>query len=127
MLCPNCTIPARKPIERERSIPERTNKDVYKRQVVLEHFPRDVEAQVLGIDEAPHKAEMVGQQVGALVHDQHAAGIKLEPLLILFGVVVVGGVGRDKQQGVIGGSALGAAVDDLSLIHILMFLRRFSS
>ena len=80
---------------------------------MLEHLPGDVQGQILGIHQALYKAEAVRQQIGALVHDKHTAGVKLQALLILPGVVVHGGVGGDEQQGRVGGSALGGGADDL--------------
>ena len=41
------------------------------------------------IHKALHKAEVVGQKVGTFFHDEHAAGIQLQALFILFAVIVV--------------------------------------
>ena len=68
---------------------------------MLQHFPGDVQRQVLGIHQPGYEAEMVRQQIGALVHDQHAAGIQLQPLLIFAGVVIIGGRAGDEQQGIV--------------------------
>ena len=80
--------------------------------VVLQDLPADVQGEVGGVHHALHKAEAVGQQVGALVHDHHAGGVELQALLILPGVEVIGGLGGDIQHGLVGHSALGAGVDD---------------
>ena len=37
--------------------------------VVLQHLPGDVQAEILGIHQSSDEAEIIGQQVGALVHD----------------------------------------------------------
>ena len=55
---------------------------------------------------------MVRQKVGAFFHDEHAAGIELQALFVVAGVVVVGRAAGHEQQGVVGGGALGAAHDD---------------
>ena len=79
-------------------------------RVVLEQLPGDVQGEVLGVHHAPDKAEVVRQQVGALVHDEHAGGVELQSLLVLPGVEVVGGVGGDIEHGLVGDGALGADV-----------------
>ena len=58
--------------------------------VMLEHLTGDVQAQVLGIHNALDEAEVLRQQVLAVLHDQHAGGVELQPLLVLLGVEVVG-------------------------------------
>ena len=55
---------------------------------------------------------MVRQKVGAFFHDEHAAGIELQALFVVAGVVVVRRAAGHEQQGVVGGGALGAAHDD---------------
>ena len=100
--------------------------------VMLQNFTADVQGEIGGIHNALHKAEAVGQQVGALVHDHHAGGVELQALLILPGVEVIGGLGGDIQHGLIGHGALGAGVDDgqgvlpvveLLLVEGVIFLR----
>ena len=78
---------------------------------MLEQLPGDVQREVGGIHNALYKAEAVGQQVGALVHDEHAGGVELEALFILPGVKVVGGGGGDEEQGLEGHGALGGGGD----------------
>ena len=78
---------------------------------VLEHLPADVQGEILGVHHAPDKAEVVREQVGTLVHDEHAGAVKLKPFLILPGIEVVGGVGGDIEHGLVGDGALGAGVD----------------
>ena len=80
--------------------------------VLLQGLAADVQAQVLAVHDALDEAEIVGQQVGALVHDEHARSIEGQALLILLGVKIVGAVRGDKEQGVVVGGALGAADDD---------------
>ena len=50
---------------------------------------------------------MVGQKVGAFFHNQHAAGIQLQALFILFAVIVVRRARGNEQKRVVGGGALG--------------------
>ena len=84
--------------------------------VVLEHLARDVEREVLRVDKALHKAEVIGQQVGALLHDQNAGSVELQTLFIVAGVVVHRRLGRDEQQRVVGRGALGRRVDHLERV-----------
>ena len=100
--------------------------------VMLQHLTADVEGKILAVHQTPHKAEIIGQQVGALFHDKNAAGIKLQALFVAGGVVIHCGMCRNKQQGVKGGAALGAGVDhqrrilviiELSLVEVVVFLR----
>ena len=85
--------------------------DQFQLPVVLEHLTGDVQRQVLRIDKPLDKAEIVRQQFGALLHNQDAAGVKLQALLIVFGIEIIRHPGRDKEQGMVGGSALGAGID----------------
>ena len=78
---------------------------------MLEHLAGDVKAQVLGIHQPLYKAEAVGKEIGALFHNEDAAGVELEALFIIPAVVVVGGAGGDEEQGVVGGGPFGAAAD----------------
>ena len=100
---------------------------------VLEHLTGDVEGEVLGVHHALDKAEVLGQQIGALVHDEHAGGVELEALLVLPGVEVIGGVGRDIEHGLVLHRALGGHVHHaqgilpvavLLLIKLVVLLRR---
>ena len=79
---------------------------------VLQNLPADVQGEVGGVHHALDKAEVVGEQVGALVHDEHPGGVELKAFLILPGVEVVGGLLRDVEHGLIGDRPLGAGVDD---------------
>lgn len=99
---------------------------------VLEHLTGDVEGEVLGVHHALDKAEVLGQQIGALVHDEHAGGVELEALLVLPGVEVIGGVGRDIEHGLVLHRALGGHVHHaqgilpvavLLLIELVVLLR----
>ena len=87
--------------------------------VLLQHLTADVQAQVLTVHDALDEAEVVGQQVGALFHDQHAGSVQGQTLLVLLGVEVVGAVAGHEQQGVVVGSALGAAHDDPGRVGIV--------
>ena len=80
--------------------------------VMLQKLPGDVEAQVRGIHHAPDKAEVLRQQVRALIHDEHAIGVELQALLIVLGIVVHGGGAGEEEQRLIGDGALGGNGDD---------------
>ena len=79
--------------------------------VVLEDLTADVQREVGGVHHALDKAEVVGQQVGTLVHDEHTGGVELQSLLVLPGIEVIGRLLGDIQHGLIGHRALGAGVD----------------
>ena len=89
---------------------------------MLEHLTGDVQRQVLGIHQALDKAVAVRQQVGAFLHDEHAAGVELQPLFVLPGVVVHGSGLGDEQQGRVSGGALGGGADHLQgLLPVVEF------
>ena len=89
---------------------------------MLQQLPGDVQAEVRRVHHAPDEAEVFRQQVGALVHDEHAVGVQLEALLILLGVVVKGGGAGDEQQRLVGDGALGGHGDDLLGIGVVVEL-----
>ena len=78
---------------------------------MLEHLTADVEAQVGGVHHAPDEAEVVGHQVLAVLHDHDAGGVELQALLVVLGVEVIGGLGGDVEQGLVGDGALDADRD----------------
>ena len=80
--------------------------DKAKLAVVLQHLAADIQREVGRIHKPLHKAEMVGQKVGAFFHDEHAAGIELQALFIFFAVIVVRCAGGDEQKRAVGGRAL---------------------
>ena len=90
--------------------------------VLLQHLTADVQAQVLAVHDALDEAEVIGQQVGALFHDEHAGGIECQTLFVVFGVEVVGAVAGHEQQGVVVRGALGAADDDAGGVGIVVEL-----
>ena len=79
--------------------------------ILLQGFTGDVQRQVGGIHQPLDKAEIVGQQIGAFVHDQHAVGIKLQTLFKLLGVIVIRRVRRDIQQRIVADLTLGFGMD----------------
>ena len=78
---------------------------------MLEHFTADVQAQVLAVHHAPDEAEVLGQQILAVFHDHHTGGIELQTPLEVFGIVVVGCLAGNKQQGLKADASLGADMD----------------
>ena len=38
---------------------------------MLEHFTGDVERQILAVNKTLYKAEIIGKQIGTLVHDEN--------------------------------------------------------
>ena len=79
--------------------------------VVLEDLTADVQREVGGVHHTLDKAEVVRQQIGALVHDEHTGGVELQPLLIFPGIEVIGRLLGDIKHGLIGHCTLGAGVD----------------
>ena len=61
--------------------------------VVLEHFPADVQGQILTVHNAPDEAEVLGQQILTVLHDHHAGGVQLQSPLEVLGVEVEGRLG----------------------------------
>ena len=74
--------------------------------VVLQRLTRDVEREVLRVNDAADEIEVVGQEVFALVHDEHVGAIKRETLLEVLAVQVIRGAARHEQQRVVGQRAL---------------------
>ncbi len=87
--------------------------------VVLQRLARNVQRQVLRIHQPAHKAEIIRQQVGALVHNQHAVRVKLKPFLIVAGVKVERRVRGDVHQRVERHRALRVHVDGFGRIVII--------
>ena len=79
--------------------------------VVLEDLTADVQREVGGVHHTLDKAEVVRQQIGTLVHDEHTGGVELQPLLIFPGIEVIGRLLGDIKHGLIGHCTLGAGVD----------------
>ena len=66
--------------------------------VLLQHFTGNVQGQVRGIHQTLDEAEVIRQQVLAVIHNHNAAGVELQPLLKVLGVVVERHLTRDEQQ-----------------------------
>ena len=49
--------------------------------VLLEHLSGDVEREVLGVDHALDEVEVFGNQVFAVLHDEHSAHVELDVVL----------------------------------------------
>jgi len=79
---------------------------------MLQHFPGDVQAQILRVDHAAHEAEAVGQQIGAVFHDHHAGGVQLQALLEVLGVEIIRCFRGDEQQRLVCDRALDVRVND---------------
>ena len=78
---------------------------------MLEHFTADVQGQILAVHHTADKAEMLGQQIFAIVHDQHAAAVQLQSPLVILRVEIVGRFTGDIQQRLEGNVALHVVVD----------------
>ena len=78
---------------------------------MLQRLARDVEREVLRVDDAADEVEVVGQEVFALVHDEHVGAIKRETLLEILAVQVIRRAARREQQRIVGQRALGMQRD----------------
>ena len=87
--------------------------------VLLQRLTADVQTQILAVHNTLHKAEIIRQQVGTLLHDHNAGGIQRQTLLVLLGVVVVRGRAGDEQQRGVGRRTLGAAGDDAQRVGVV--------
>ena len=63
--------------------------DRLKLSVMLQHFSGNVERQILGVYQTLYEAEIVRQQIRALIHDLHAGRIELQAFFIVFCIVIV--------------------------------------
>ena len=63
--------------------------DRLKLSVMLQHFSGNVERQILGVYQTLYEAEIVRQQIRALIHDQHAGRIELQTLFVVLCIVIV--------------------------------------
>ena len=64
--------------------------------VVLKHFTGDIEREVGAIHKTAHKAEIVGQKILAMLHNEHTARIELQALFIVTAVIIIRRMGRNK-------------------------------
>ena len=79
--------------------------------VLLQRLARDVERHVGGIHDAADKVVVVGQQVVALLHNQHVGAVERQALLVVLAVQIERGAARHKQQGVVLERTLGMEAD----------------
>ena len=86
---------------------------------VLQQLTADVEAEVLRVDHAADEAEMLRQEIGAVFHNEHAGGIKLQAVLEVLGVEIIGRFAGDVKQRLISHRALDADVDDACRLLIV--------
>jgi hypothetical protein len=54
--------------------------------VLLERFTRDVQREILRVDDTLDKVEVFGDEVLAVVHDKNAANIELDVVALLLGL-----------------------------------------
>ena len=80
--------------------------------VLLQHFARDIERQVGGIDDPAQETEVLGHQRFAVVGDEDPADIELDAMFAAFGVEhLERRLFRDEQQGLELAGSLGAPMD----------------
>ncbi len=81
--------------------------------VMLEHFPGNVQGQVVRFHHALDEAEIIRQELGAFIHDENAAGIQLQALFVFLGIEVIRDGFRNIQDGIVTDHAFGAGVNIL--------------
>ena len=91
--------------------------------VVLQGLAGDVERHVLGVHDAAHEVVVIGQELGALVHDQHVGAVQGQALLVVLGVQVERRAAGDEQQGVVLERALGMEGDGAGRVLVVMEVR----
>lgn len=69
--------------------------------VVLQRLAGDVQREVGRVHHAAHEAEVVGQKLLALVHDEHVGGVQGEPALVVLRVHVPRRAARHEHEGVV--------------------------
>ena len=79
---------------------------------MLQKLAGDVQAQIRRIHHAPHKAEMLRQQLLAVIHDHDSRRVKLQTRFEVLRVVQARHLGRDEQQCPVGHGALGGHGND---------------
>ncbi len=85
--------------------------------VPLQDLPREVEGQVVRVDDALDEAQVMRHQRLAVVHDEHALHVQLDAAPALALEQVERRVGRDEEQGLVLERALTLHVDDLEGIR----------
>ena len=78
---------------------------------VLQHFPADVQGQILTVHHAPDKAEMLRKQLFTVFHDHHTGRIQLQTPLEVLGIKIKGCFSGDIQQRLEGHRTLCADMD----------------
>ena len=84
--------------------------------VLLQDLPGDVQRQVGRVHHALDEAQVVGHQLAAVVHDEHALDVELQAAAAVALEQVVRGAGRDEEQGLVLEGALRLHVDDLERV-----------
>ena len=84
--------------------------------VLLEHFARDVEREVLGIYDAFDEAHIFRYELLAVVHYEHAADVELHAVLAVLIEKVHRRARRDEEQRAEFAHALGLVVDALERV-----------
>jgi hypothetical protein len=78
---------------------------------------RNVERKILGVDDALDEVEVLGNELLAVVHDEHAAHVELDVVELLLGLEhVEGSTARGEQDGLELELALDAEVLDGEMV-----------
>ena len=89
---------------------------------LLQELTRDVQREVRRIDETLHEAQVVRQQVLALVHDEDMAAVELQARLVVRLIEVERRMCRDGQECRVLDRAFGLRVEDLHRVFPLVEL-----
>ena len=77
----------------------------------MQRLTRNIERHVGRVHDTAHKVVVVGQQVVALLHNQHVGAVERQALLVVLAVQIERGAARHKQQGIVLERALGMEAD----------------
>ena len=79
--------------------------------ILLEDFAADVEGQIFAVDDAADEAEVLGEQLFGVVHDEDAFDVELDADLVLGLVEIERGFGGDVEERGVFEAAFGAGVE----------------
>ena len=75
--------------------------DVPDEGILLEDLAADVQIEVRGIDDALDEGQVPGHEFLAVLHDEDPLGVELNPVFLLLGEEIEGGLRGDVQKGAV--------------------------
>src|SRR5574344_886358 len=76
-------------------------RDLLEHRRLLEHFPRDVEREIIAVDETLDELQIVRDQRFAFLLDEDPLRIEIESLLVILAIKVIGGMRRDIKKRIV--------------------------